>query len=139
MLRSVSSRRPLPLTARIRSLSHTKAVSANWRLSTSASWAARVFTSPMGEYFLKITSPSPVVKISSGSPRRMRWVRRISLGITTLPSSSMRRTIPVAFIILPSLRFPLYVVSVNGGKLYRQRIFCFARRIAFRAGFCYNK
>ena len=54
--------------------------------------------SPMGEYFLKITSPSPVVKISSGSPRRMRWVRRISLGITTLPSSSMRRTIPVAFI-----------------------------------------
>ena len=93
----------------------------------------------MGEYFLKIPSPSPVVKISSGSPRRMRWVRRISLGITTLPSSSMRRTIPVAFIILPSLRFPLYVVSVSGGKLYRQRIFCFARRIAFRAGFCYNK
>ena len=31
------TRRPLPLTARMRSLSHTKAVSANWRLSTSAS------------------------------------------------------------------------------------------------------
>ena len=31
MLRSVSSRRPLPLTARMRSLSHTKAVSGSGR------------------------------------------------------------------------------------------------------------
>ena len=35
--------------------------------------------------------------IWSGSPSRMRSVRRISLGMTTRPSSSMRRTIPVAF------------------------------------------
>ena len=42
-------------------------------------------------------SPSfPVV--TSGSPSRIRILRRISLGITTRPRSSMRRTIPVAFI-----------------------------------------
>ena len=86
-----------PLTARMWSRSATKAVRAKLLLSTSVYWAATVLISPMGEYFLKITSPSPVVKISSGSPRRMRWVRRISLGMTTRPSSSMRRTIPVAF------------------------------------------
>ena len=88
MLRSASSRRPAPLTARMWSRSATKAVRAKLLLSTSVYWAATVLISPMGEYFLKITSPSPVVKISSGSPRRMRWVRRISLGMTTRPSSS---------------------------------------------------
>lgn len=36
--------------------------------------------------------------ICEGSPSRMRRVRRISLGITTRPKSSIRRTIPVAFI-----------------------------------------
>jgi len=36
--------------------------------------------------------------ICDGSPSRMRRVRRISLGITTRPRSSIRRTIPVAFI-----------------------------------------
>jgi len=36
--------------------------------------------------------------VSKGSPSRMRMVRRISLGITTRPRLSMRRTIPVAFI-----------------------------------------
>ena len=36
--------------------------------------------------------------ICDGSPSRIRMVRRISLGITTRPRSSMRRTIPVAFI-----------------------------------------
>ena len=34
--------------------------------------------------------------ICDGSPSRMRRVRRISLGITTRPSSSMRLTMPVA-------------------------------------------
>lgn len=38
--------------------------------------------------------------VSVGSPSRMRMVRRISLGITTRPRSSMRRTIPVAFIFI---------------------------------------
>ena len=36
--------------------------------------------------------------ISNGSPSRMRMVRRISFGITTRPRSSIRLTIPVAFI-----------------------------------------
>ena len=36
--------------------------------------------------------------VSVGSPSRILIVRRISFGMTTLPSSSMRRTIPVAFI-----------------------------------------
>ncbi len=34
-----------------------------------------------------------------GSPSRIRIVRRISLGMTTLPRSSIRLTIPVAFMI----------------------------------------
>ena len=36
--------------------------------------------------------------VCDGSPSRIRMVRRISLGMTTRPKSSMRRTIPVAFI-----------------------------------------
>ncbi len=36
--------------------------------------------------------------VSSGAPSRRRMVRRSSLGITTRPRSSIRRTIPVAFI-----------------------------------------
>ena len=36
--------------------------------------------------------------ICDGSPSRIRMVRRISLGMTTLPRSSIRLTIPVAFI-----------------------------------------
>ena len=36
--------------------------------------------------------------ICDGSPSRIRMVRRISLGMTTRPRSSMRRTMPVAFI-----------------------------------------
>ena len=37
--------------------------------------------------------------ICDGSPSRIRIVRRISLGMTTRPRSSIRRTIPVAFIL----------------------------------------
>ena len=48
--------------------------------------------------------------ISSGSPSRIRMVRRISLGITTRPRSSMRRTIPVAFTL--SVSFCQFGVSV---------------------------
>ena len=36
--------------------------------------------------------------VSDGSPSRIRRVRRISLGMTTLPRSSILLTIPVAFI-----------------------------------------
>ena len=66
-------------------------------------WAAKSPSSPMGEYFLKISSPSLSVKISSGSPSRMRMVRRISLGMTTRPRSSILRTMPVAFIYISPL------------------------------------
>ena len=41
--------------------------------------------------------------VNSGSPSRMRRVRRISFGMTILPRSSTRRTIPVAFIVFLSL------------------------------------
>lgn len=37
--------------------------------------------------------------INRGSPSRIRIVRRISFGMTTRPRSSIRRTMPVAFII----------------------------------------
>ena len=46
----------------------------------------------------KINRLSTVNVVSVGSPSRILIVRRISFGMTTLPSSSMRRTIPVAFI-----------------------------------------
>ena len=39
-----------------------------------------------------------VNEVNDGSPSRIRMVLRISLGMTTRPRSSMRRTIPVAFI-----------------------------------------
>lgn len=62
--------------------------------------------------------------ISNGSPSRIRIVRRISLGITTRPRSSMRRTIPVAFIytnspccaVLPVIRSML--VFPSAGNLF---------------------
>jgi len=38
--------------------------------------------------------------VCEGSPSRIRMVRRISFGITTLPRSSILLTIPVAFIYL---------------------------------------
>lgn len=69
--------------------------------------------------------------ICDGSPSRIRMVRRISLGITTRPRSSMRRTIPVAFIYIhpPAVEFcyrrwwvclPFFIggmpIFCNGGK-----------------------
>ena len=41
---------------------------------------------------------SCVNDVSDGSPSRIRIVLRISFGMTTRPRSSMRLTIPVAFI-----------------------------------------
>ena len=54
--------------------------------------------------------------ICDGSPSRIRMVRRISLGMTTRPRSSMRRTIPVAFIVVqtfpailyPKMQYPVF-------------------------------
>ena len=69
--------------------------------------------------------------VCDGSPSRIRRVRRISLGMTTLLRSSLRHTIPVAF-IYKSPFFLLFcrkmtklpfrsisvLVSVNHGDLY---------------------
>ena len=48
--------------------------------------------------------------VCDGSPSRIRMVLRISLGMTTRPRSSMRRTMPVAFIPVLSFVFRVYVV-----------------------------
>lgn len=50
--------------------------------------------------------------VCNGSPSRIRRVRRISLGITTRPRSSMRRTIPVAFISKSPLSVKYYMAIV---------------------------
>ena len=47
--------------------------------------------------------------VCDGSPSRIRRVLRISFGMTILPKSSTRRTMPVAFI-----SFPLLVVNSSG-------------------------
>ena len=62
--------------------------------------------------------------ICDGSPSRIRIVRRISLGITTLPRSSIRLTIPVAFIykFLLLILFLTLLVSAGGYFLCE---FCF--------------
>ena len=59
--------------------------------------------------------------VCDGSPSRMRMVRRISLGITTRPKSSIRRTIPVAFIytflLFISKSLPLEADSPDRGNV----------------------
>ena len=60
--------------------------------------------------------------ISSGSPSRIRMVLRISLGMTTRPRSSMRRTIPVAFIVFKTFQLwvelALEVLSARYERLF---------------------
>ena len=57
--------------------------------------------------------------ICKGSPSRIRMVLLISFGMTTLPRSSIRRTIPVAFIYILSLNFQIaLLVFVIYGDLY---------------------
>lgn len=62
--------------------------------------------------------------INNGSPSRIRMVRRISLGMTTRPKSSMRRTIPVAFIIsnpsCPSQGRSLFLSGTPGHRSHRR-------------------
>ena len=88
--------------------------------------------------------------ICDGSPSRIRMVRRISLGITTRPRSSMRRTIPVAFIyknsllhIIVRLLFVKSSVLCRKGQFFPQvigRIFALILpelRGALPTGFCF--
>ena len=60
--------------------------------------------------------------ICDGSPSRIRSVRRISLGMTTRPRSSMRRTIPVAFIVAPPMLFILAarLLFAKKGEIFRR-------------------
>jgi hypothetical protein len=73
---------------------------------------AKSLNSPFGEYFFQYHFASRSVKISRGSPSLMRKVRRISLGITTLPKSSILRTIPVAFTNFPPFSAFIYISSL---------------------------
>ena len=75
-----------------------------WERDSAYSFAKRL-SSPIGEYFFRMISPSRSVKISSGVPSLIRRVRRISFGMTTRPRSSILLTIPVAFIYLFLLYF----------------------------------
>ena len=54
-----------------------------------------LFDKPISAYTNRKTG---VNVVCAGSPSRIRIVRRISFGITTRPRSSIRLTIPVAFI-----------------------------------------
>ena len=56
--------------------------------------------------------------VNKGSPSRIRMVRRISLGMTTRPRSSIRRTIPVAFILY---LYPPVVNFVSNRIYYPQK------------------
>ena len=66
-------------------------------------------------------------------------MRRISLGITTLPRSSIRRTIPVAFITYFLLHVPFHIshfcniwlVCGNAGKIYITVLSCLILPDAF--------
>ena len=63
--------------------------------------------------------------VCNGSPSRIRIVRLISLGITTRPRSSIRRTIPVAFIILTS-------ICINKNyTVFSQLCFYYLRNLSF--------
>ena len=61
--------------------------------------------------------------VCNGSPSRIRMVLRISLGITTRPRSSMRRTMPVAFIYEypPVNAISVWVVFASHGRNIHRR------------------
>ena len=70
--------------------------------------------------------------ICDGSPSRILMVRRISLGMTTRPRSSIRLTIPVAFIFkTPFILDKLHLVFGKAANLSKAAAgrFCSALRI----------
>lgn len=61
--------------------------------------------------------------VCNGSPSRIRRVLRISFGMTIRPRSSTRRTMPVAFILVPLLVvIPRASVCGNMGIMRRSRL-----------------
>lgn len=88
--------------------------------------------------------------VCNGSPSRIRMVRRISLGITIRPRSSIRRTIPVAFIykFLRCLKItaflPVVVLSVFSVELFmrfRQKMRTTSKNgmLEIHVSLCYNQ
>ena len=79
--------------------------------------------------------------VSSGSPSRIRIVRRISFGMTILPRSSIRLTIPVAFIIYNNL-LALQICTVSISKTRRFILdfyICQSEYIGQIKGVCINE
>ncbi len=75
--------------------------------------------------------------VCSGSPSRIRMVRRISLGMTTLPRSSIRRTIPVAFI---KISFSLlYIALIRADNIRPHKFSNCVVRICKSRGFILHK
>ena len=112
-----SSRLPLPDAATIRSRSVIQAASPVVCTSASTYSSAKEVSSPIGEYFFRMICPSLSVKISRGVPSLIRSVFRISFGITTLPRSSILRTIPVAF-IFPNSSCTFYLFIAASGSYW---------------------
>lgn len=80
--------------------------------SHSKGWRSCPYVHPHPVLFASSSIPKQyfshhVNDISDGSPSRICSVRRISFGITIRPRSSMRRTIPVAFIFTSHFSPPL--------------------------------
>ena len=109
----------------MRSRSHTAVPMPLAAEMHSAMFLALSFSSPTGEYLRKMMLPSLSMKISSGVPSLIFMVRRSSFGTTTRPRSSIRLTIPVAFISQISLVFKVsvWVVFEKCGELYTLQSF----------------
>ena len=115
----------MPAVAMMRSRSHTAVPMPLAAEMHSAMFLALSFSSPTGEYLRKMMLPSLSMKISSGVPSLIFMVRRSSFGTTTRPRSSIRLTIPVAFISQISLVFKVsvWVVFEKCGELYTLQSF----------------
>ena len=115
----------IPAVAMMRSRSHTAVPMPLAAEMHSAMFLALSFSSPTGEYLRKMMLPSLSMKISSGVPSLIFMVRRSSFGTTTRPRSSIRLTIPVAFISQISLVFKVsvWVVFEKCGELYTLQSF----------------
>lgn len=108
----------------------------NWEERVTFKYGSRDI-SPLTLVQSSARRPDKVLTVNvanSGSPSRIRMVRRISLGMTTRPKSSMRRTIPVAFIRFKTFQLwvelALEVVSARRWRLFWKIYAKKARRTA---------
>ena len=91
-----SSLLPLPAAATTTSLSVIQAVSPVVCTSASAYSSAKLFSSPIGEYFFRMICPSLSVKISKGVPSLILRVFRIIFRLPPRSRPSLRPTISLA-------------------------------------------